>query len=121
MRLRRLLQRLFRPQLKIVLEPEDGQLRISAPNTSEEKRIPWTHIRRAVAFKRDLYAYDLLCLLFELHPEGVMELDESMGGWKAMIDALPARLPGSLPPDEWLPRVTFPAFKENQLEIYRRA
>ena len=124
MTLRRVLQTLFRSKggpPRILLEADLHQLRVWAAETSDEKRIPWTDIRRAVAFKRDVYAHDLLCLIFELHPEGVIELDETMGGWAALIEALPARLPGALPPSEWLPRVTFPAFKETPLEIYRRA
>ncbi len=83
--------------------------------------IPWESVRRVVAFKRDVYAHDLLCLALELEPQGVVELDESMNGWQELLDSLPEYLPGALSADQWLPRVAFPAFKESPFDVYQRS
>jgi hypothetical protein len=96
-------------------------LRLGVSSPRSAKLIPWTSIRRVVAFKRDVYSHDLLCLALEFQPQAVVELDESMKGWHELLKALPARLPGALSADEWLPRVAFPAFKESSLEIYGRS
>ena len=107
------------PQVRIEVTPV--ALRLGLSSASQAKVIPWTSIQRAVAFKRDVFAHDLICLALELQPQAVVELDESMGGWNELIKAIPECLSGALSADDWLPRVTFPAFKESSLEIYRRS
>jgi hypothetical protein len=104
---------------RISIELTPTALRLGMSSPPQEKLIPWTSIRRVVAFKRDVFSHDLLCLALELQPQAVVELDESMKGWHELLMALPARLPGALSADEWLARVAFPAFKESSLDIYR--
>jgi hypothetical protein len=83
--------------------------------------IRWNSIQLAVAFKRDIFSQDLVCLGLELQPQGTVELNESMIGWSELLKALPDYLPGALPVDEWLPRVILPPFELSRMEIYRRA
>jgi hypothetical protein len=107
-------------RLQIMLDPQERQLSVRTQNGAREERIAWDSVQRVVAFKRDLFARDLICLLFETDSEGVIELDETMGGWQTLVAVLPARLTGALAADDWLPRVMFPAFQGNPMEIYRR-
>ena len=82
-------------------------------------RAKWTEIARVVAFKRDIYAYDLLCMAFEV--DGLsFEFDEEMEGWKSMIDSLPGYLPGFPRPDEWWKAVVLPPFATNMTQLFPR-
>lgn len=78
-------------------------------------------MHRVVAFKRDVYAYDLLCLAFEIRPQAVLELNEEMAGWNSLIEALPQHLRGALETNEWFAKVTFPAFEVSPVVVYERS
>lgn len=82
--------------------------------------IGWKAIDRLTMFKRDIFSVDLLCLFIEFSGDCAIEFDEDMEGWKALIDALPHRLPGCKALEEWFSDVVFPAFAANPTEIYRR-
>ncbi len=81
----------------------------------------WADVHGVVAFKRDLYIVDLMCLAFNSGSAGALELHEEMKGWQGLVDALPDHLPGCTPfPDGWAV-VTFPAFAANPTTLFRRA
>jgi len=82
--------------------------------------IAWDQVKRMVAFKRDVYAYDMICLLIELVPRGVVEVNESMPGWKELVHAVETQLPGAKPYAEWFMPVTFPAFETSPVDIFKR-
>ena len=103
----------------IVISTTSDAIQLSLSSPAQEKSIPWNSIRRIVVFKRDVFANDLLCLAIELEPQAVLELDESMNGWRELIEQLPRHLPGALPAEEWLQRAAFPAFELSPIEIYR--
>ena len=76
-------------------------------NTSESSQPPatleWHDVSAVLAYKRDLYSVDLICLGF-VTPEGTIEVDEEMQGWSQMLEELPSRLPGVPPVSDWWER-----------------
>jgi hypothetical protein len=80
--------------------------------------MPWAEICRAIAFKRDLFTVDRICLFLARRDGAGIELDEEMAGWLRFVEALPAHLPSCTPFSEWFPAVAFPAFARNDLEIW---
>ncbi len=84
-------------------------------------RLSWQEISRVVAYKRDLFAYDRLCLFVARADGSGVELSEEMDGWKAFCEALPEVLPGCKASADWFMPVTFPAFATNKTELYVRS
>ncbi len=79
----------------------------------------WTEVLKVTAFKRDLFAYDLLCIVFE--SVGMqLEVDEQMEGWEAMIAALPIYLPGIRASEQWWDEVAHPGFATNVTQLFLR-
>jgi hypothetical protein len=83
------------------------------------RRFAWQEITSMIAYKRDLFASDLICLAIESNSTAV-EIDEEYNGWDAFIKAAEENLPGSVPVETWWPAVAHPAFKTNPTTIYRR-
>jgi len=79
----------------------------------------WREIKAIVAYKRDCFAYDLLCLAVE-DASGVIEICEQDDGWDDFIKALGTNLPGSVPRENWWPQVVQPPFATNPTVVYRR-
>ncbi len=82
--------------------------------------IAWNQITRIVAFKRDVYSHDLICLLIETDDAGVLELNENMPGWAELVKELEIRLPSAKPHTEWFAEVAFPAFAVTPTEVFVR-
>lgn len=82
--------------------------------------IAWKDTVRVEAFKRDLYAVDLICLLVLLKDNKAIEINEEMEGFESLAGKLPEYLPGCQEFEEWFQVVAFPAFKENNTVIYQR-
>jgi len=61
--------------------------------------IKWQDVTSISAFKRDLFSYDLICMVIRV---GTLEFefDEEMNGWQSAIEALPKYLPGAPSPAE---------------------
>ncbi len=79
----------------------------------------WKDVTTAIAFKRDCYAVDLICIAF-VGADGSLEVNEEMNGWKGLVEALPGYLPGCLAEEVWFRQVAFPAFATNPVHIFRR-
>lgn len=87
---------------------------------SEPVRMLWAEVCRATAFKRDLFTVDCICL-FLACPDGTgFELNEEMARWNSFVEALPQHLPGCRQWPDWFAAVAFPAFVQNETEIFRR-
>jgi hypothetical protein len=80
----------------------------------------WSEVARIVAFKRDVFAYDMICFGFET-AEGCVEVDEEMEGWEEMIDALSSYLPGILGEADWWGKVVQPPFATNPTTLFTRS
>lgn len=93
---------------------------LGVENDRGEIVIAWKETVRVEAFKRDLYAVDLICLLVLLKDNKALEINEGMEGFESLAGKLPEYLPGCQKFEEWFQVVAFPAFKENNTVIYER-
>ena len=93
---------------------------LGVENDRGEIVIAWKETVRVEAFKRDLYAVDLICLLVLLKDNKAIEINEEMEGFESLAGKLPEYLPGCQEFEEWFQVVAFPAFKENNTVIYQR-
>ena len=57
--------------------------------------LPWKEVTRVIAYRRDAYVGDLICLVVELGSLRTVELDETMPGWHEFLAALPCYLTGA--------------------------
>lgn len=93
--------------------------------TIENKRgelvVRWKDVVKLEAFKRDLFAVDLICLAICLNDNTVVEINEEMDGWEPLMLKLPEYLSRCKEYDGWFDVVAQPPFKENLTVIYRRA
>lgn len=80
----------------------------------------WDDAISIKAFKRDIWAVDLICLVIELSNGGGIEVNEEMGGWDSLVQKLPEYLPGCKTFGEWFETVAFPAFHPNLTSIFER-
>jgi hypothetical protein len=79
----------------------------------------WNEINAAVEYKRDCFAYDLLCIAFST-PDGSFEANEHMEGWKSLLEILPTYLPGTPKSEEWWLKVVQPPFATNATILFSR-
>jgi hypothetical protein len=69
-------------------------------------------VKEIFAFKRDLFAYDVICIGFRIDDTGsYYEVGEDFGGYEAFLEALREKFPEIC--DDWFREVAFPAFKPN--------
>jgi len=80
--------------------------------------VKWDEVTEITAYKADIFAYDLICLVFSRSDrDGPVEVDEEMYGYKKFQCALKAQYgPGLL--DDWWTTVAFPAFVPNETVIW---
>jgi hypothetical protein len=83
--------------------------------------VAWSKIVRVVAFKRDMFTVDCICLQFATADGTATEVNEEMAGWEALTAAIPEHLPGSKVWNECFSKVAFPAFATNETVIFERA
>ncbi len=75
----------------------------------------WSCVTEIVAFKRDLFTTDMICIQFQLDDGTYVELDEEMVGYRQFIDIVTSKF--DLAPN-WWSDVAFPAFKTNKSTIW---
>ena len=81
--------------------------------------LEWNEVDTVIAHKRDIFAYDLICLSFVTRRKTI-EVHEEMQGWSKLIDQLPSALPSApAPADPW-ERVAFPPFAPSLTTIFKR-
>jgi hypothetical protein len=82
--------------------------------------LQWSEVEQVHAYKRDLFATDLICLAFKKSgKEEYYEVHEEMVGYHDLLQILPSRLPEFS--SEWFSQVAFPAFKTNHQIIWKRS
>ena len=94
---------------------------LSMESEQGEYVLRWQNVVRLEAFKRDVWAVDLICLVLVLNENREVEINEEMNGWEQLMRKLPEYLSGCKEFDEWFDVVAKPPFKENLTVIYRRA
>jgi hypothetical protein len=108
-----------RPKVKFKIKFDNTGLSvepIGEPYGLKKKELLWKDVKKVLVCKRDLFAYDQICLYFELSDSGV-EINENMEEWTELINSLPEYLPGCKNVDDWWSEVVYPAFKTNLTEI----
>jgi hypothetical protein len=86
---------------------------------SKVKEITWAEVVEVVAYKRDCFSVDQMCVALVGH-EDVLEVSEGMNGWNELLDSFAEYLPGCRSKDTWYPEVMRPPFKENRTIIFSR-
>ncbi len=89
-------------------------------SSSPQASLEWRDVNAVLAYKRDLYTVDLICLGF-VAVSGTIEVHEEMRGWSELLELLPSRLPGVPPSSEWWERVAKPPFASSVTKLYERA
>ncbi len=123
-RLKRLLKAKGRVDPRALENPRHGTIlpKVDCLTVKSEKnswKLPWNEVEEVHAFKRDLFATDLICLAFKrIEKEEYYELHEEMAGYHDLIEGLPAHLPGFTL--QWFSEVAFPAFETNHRIIWKR-
>jgi hypothetical protein len=82
--------------------------------------IKWDDIGSAEVFKRDCFAYDLVCLQLHTSDGRTVEFDEEDPDWMELMTALPICLPGCKPWGDWFTDVAFPAFETKLQRVFER-
>jgi len=85
----------------------------------KQLRLHWKDVNGVVAYKRDLFLYDEICLGFS-SPDGGVEVNEQMQGWDTLIKALPSYLAGVPSWDQWWDKVAKPPFATNATTLFSR-
>ncbi len=81
--------------------------------------LKWNAVKTVVAYKRDVYATDLICVGFTTS-DGTVEINEEMQGWSQLIEKLPTLLPGTPPLVDWWERVAKPPFASCVTKLFQR-
>jgi hypothetical protein len=81
--------------------------------------VQWDGIDKIVAYKRDIFAFDLICLAI-VDKDRSFEVSEDMEGWGELIETLSARLPGMPASSAWWDKVAQPPFATNQTILFSR-
>jgi hypothetical protein len=80
-------------------------------------RFRWDEVTRIVAYKRDLWTVDLICLdFFVASRQLTYQADEEMHGFRDMSDRMRLLFPSV--GESWWPEVAFPAFVTNEKVLY---
>lgn len=86
-----------------------------------DSAIAWDRVNEVRVFKRDLFSYDLICLVVVSDDGFVIEIDEEDPNWKDLMAAIPENLPGALRWGDWFSDVAFPAFVTNERMIFSKS
>ncbi len=83
-----------------------------------ETVIAWQDIAYLLAYKRDLWAVDLICIEVGTCHGFAFEIDEEMDGWEFVVNHLPEYLPGCPAYADWWDAVAHPPFARNETQLY---
>ena len=121
--IQRLLQRPKRPRTVYTIFHNANAMKLSWVDRNDDRGayvVSWQDVIRVQAFKRDLYAVDLICTELILRDDRALEINEEMDGWDSLVQKLPEYLPGCKKFHEWFMDVAIPAFETNETTLYQR-
>jgi len=81
-------------------------------------KISWFELNEIIAFKKDLFAYDLICLGFRTNGDSFWEVDEECIGYTELLKELEKQFPGFR--TDWFAQVANPAFALNRTTLWER-
>lgn len=106
---------------KFVIKFDNDGFRLSSVKKPEQQiEMRWIDVQKSEVYKRDLFVYDLICLLMTDGMGYSIELNEEMCGWLNFVQELPQHLRGCQAFDHWVMNVEFPAFETKRAEIFCR-
>jgi hypothetical protein len=103
----------------VEFDSEGFTVRAVQPETNPNS-MKWSEVVKVTAFKRDLFAVDLICVFLSKADSSGIETDEDMGGWDEFVKGLPNNLAGCKAWEQWFTEVAFPAFDPKMTEIFNR-
>jgi hypothetical protein len=109
----------LRARVDISLQETDFQLHPTDRPDAPPNYFQWGEITTVLAYKRDCFSVDLICLAVG-DASTVVEINEEDAGWEAFIRAMEKNLPGSLPFDAWWPAVAQPPFATHRMTVYSK-
>jgi hypothetical protein len=112
-------RRTSRGQMRVSLQETGFQLHSTDQREHSPTCLKWQEITTVLAYKRDCFAIDLVCLAIA-DSVTVLEINEQDAGWEEFIRAVENNLPGSVPLATWWPAVAQPPFAPNQTTVYRK-
>jgi hypothetical protein len=92
---------------------------LSANGESKIEAIDWAKIEKVIAYKRDCYGFDLICIAIG-GAGSAFEISEGMKGWDELLECAPDYLPGWQRKSDWYEAVMLPAFQLNRTIIFSR-
>ena len=84
---------------------------------AESRAVAWSEVEEIVAFKRDLYTTDCICLALAM-PGGTVEINEEMPGFVDWREAMEHHF--GLTPD-WYIEIMTPVFEPTPLRLFPTA
>jgi len=109
-----------RKSKRLQIRLNDNGFVVSTPGSTQPiESVVWGKVNTLLAYKRDLYAMDLICLGFVMK-EGTIEVHEDMKGWSQLVGQLPSLLPGVPPFSDWWERVAKQPFAASVTTLYTR-
>ena len=66
-----------------------------------DRFVPWREVRRVIAYKRDTYVGDCLCLAIVGAGGQPIEINEGSPGWEMAGKGIEEFVPGSMPRAKW--------------------
>ncbi|HMZ82288.1 MAG TPA: hypothetical protein PLL06_21500 [Acidobacteriota bacterium] len=107
------------PTFSIICTPHQlSKTRSVKGNIEQETVIAWQDIAYLLAYKRDLWAVDLICIEVGTCRGFAFEIDEEMDGWEVVVNRLPEYLPGCPAYADWWQVVAHPPFARNETQLY---
>ena len=103
-----------------ILYDESGMLIRASDDGLSATSLKWSAVTEVVAYKRDVFAFDLICLAFDTS-DGSLEINEEMPGWSQLVGRLPSLIPGMPKFSEWWERVAQPPFAPCVTTLFKRA
>jgi hypothetical protein len=105
--------------MRVTLQETGFELHSTDQREHSPTCLKWQEITTVLAYKRDCFAVDLICLAIAT-PSTVLEINEQDAGWDEFIRAVENNLPGSAPLATWWPAVAQPPLATNQTTVYRK-
>ena len=114
----RIQERFRRREEKAILSWNDTSFCVHARGKLVAQ-VDWAEVLEIVAWKEDLFTYDIICLGFRVREDGAYwQINEEFDGYSEFHTELNRRFPEIKP--DWVMDVAFPAFARNRMTLWRR-
>jgi hypothetical protein len=107
------------PSETAIAQSPDG-FEIRKKLSSERCGVRWAEVEKIIAYKRDLFSYDCICVMFDLIGGASIEIDETMDGFVDVMKRAGETCAGCIKLDKWYFEIMTPAFKTKLTELYRK-